>query len=75
MSDSPKRIAVIGSTGSIGRQALEIIAADDGLFRPMGVREELSRLMDEYNEKVFADSRLTSTILPIGDGLTISVKR
>ena len=52
-----------------------IIAADDGLFRPMGVREELSRLMDEYNERVFADPRLTSTILPIGDGLTISVKR
>jgi predicted O-methyltransferase YrrM len=52
-----------------------IIAADDALFRPMGVREELSRAMDEYNRMVFADPRLTSTILPIGDGLTISVKR
>ena len=52
-----------------------VIAADDALFRPMGIREELSRVMDEYNEKVFADPRLTSTILPIGDGLTISVKK
>jgi predicted O-methyltransferase YrrM len=52
-----------------------IIAADDALFRPMGAGEELSEFMDEYNQKVFADSRLVSTILPIGDGLTISMKR
>jgi caffeoyl-CoA O-methyltransferase len=52
-----------------------MIAADDALFRPMGVREELSRVIDEYNHMVFADPRLISTILPIGDGLTISVKR
>jgi len=52
-----------------------IIAADDALFRPMGAREELSRSMDEYNQKVFADSRLVSTILPIGDGLTISMRK
>jgi predicted O-methyltransferase YrrM len=52
-----------------------IIAADDALFRPMGVREVLSQSMDEYNRRVFADPRLVSTILPIGDGLTISVKR
>ncbi len=52
-----------------------IIAADDALFRPMGVREELSQFMDEYNRKVFAHPQLVSTILPIGDGLTISMKR
>jgi predicted O-methyltransferase YrrM len=52
-----------------------VIAADDALFRPMGVREELSEHMDAYNEKVFADPRLVSTILPIGDGLTISMKK
>jgi predicted O-methyltransferase YrrM len=52
-----------------------IIAADDALFRPMGVREELSRAIDEYNQKVFADPHLVSTILPVGDGLIISVKR
>jgi len=52
-----------------------IIAADDALFRPMGVREELSRVIDEYNRLVFDHPQLISTILPIGDGLTISVKR
>jgi predicted O-methyltransferase YrrM len=52
-----------------------VIVADDALFRPMGFREELSQAMDEYNEKVFADARLVSTILPIGDGLTISVRK
>ncbi len=31
MSYSPKRIAILGSTGSVGRQALEIIAADESL--------------------------------------------
>ena len=52
-----------------------VIAADDALFQPMGAREELSKFMDEYNQKVFADPRLVSTILPIGDGLIISMKR
>jgi predicted O-methyltransferase YrrM len=52
-----------------------VIAADDALFWPMGAREKLSKFMDEYNHKVFADPRLESTILPIGDGLIISVKR
>jgi len=27
-----------------------------------------------YNELIFADPRLQSTILPIGDGMTLSVK-
>ncbi len=52
-----------------------VLAADDALFRPMGVREELARVIDEYNQLVFSHPRLVSTILPIGDGLTISVKR
>lgn len=52
-----------------------VIAADDALFRPLGVREELSRHMDEYNQKVFADPRLVSTILPIGDGLIVSMRK
>jgi|GEM_PF-1857720 len=52
-----------------------VLAADDALFRPMGVREELARVIDEYNRMVFDHPRLISTILPIGDGLTISVKR
>jgi predicted O-methyltransferase YrrM len=52
-----------------------VIAADDALFRPMGIREELSRAIDEYHRLVFDHPKLVSTILPIGDGLTISVKR
>jgi predicted O-methyltransferase YrrM len=52
-----------------------VLAADDALFPPHGVREELSAPIHEFNERVFADPRLLSTILPIGDGLTLSVKR
>ena len=52
-----------------------VLAADDALFRPMGVRKELSGPVHAYLEQVFADSRLASTILPIGDGLALSVKR
>jgi predicted O-methyltransferase YrrM len=54
---------------------LGILAADDALFRPMGVREELAAPVHEYLERVFADERLSSTILPIGDGLAISVRK
>ena len=51
-----------------------IIVADDALFKPRGIPAPFSDLMHDYNERVFADSRLYSTILPIGDGVTISVK-
>ena len=51
-----------------------IIIADDTLFKPMGIPDSLSKPMDEYNRLVFADPRLYSTILPIGDGVTVSVK-
>ncbi|MBF0300243.1 MAG: O-methyltransferase [Oligoflexia bacterium] len=53
---------------------LGILVADDTLFYPMGIAEKFSKPMDEYNKKVFADPRLKSTILPIGDGITVSVK-
>ncbi|MGD9153476.1 MAG: class I SAM-dependent methyltransferase [Gammaproteobacteria bacterium] len=52
-----------------------IIVADDTLFTPMGIDKKYSQHMDAYNKMVFADTRLISTILPIGDGLTISVKK
>jgi predicted O-methyltransferase YrrM len=52
-----------------------IIAADDTLFKPMGIKEKFSKFMHEYNELVFSDPRISSTILPIGDGLTISYKK
>lgn len=52
-----------------------IIVADDTLFEPLGMPEKYSRYTDEYNQLVFNDSRLVSTILPIGSGLTISFKK
>ncbi len=51
-----------------------LIIADDTLFLPMGVGHKHARFMDEYNKKVFAEKRLESFILPIGDGLTVSFK-
>jgi predicted O-methyltransferase YrrM len=51
-----------------------ILAADDALFQPMGVPEKFSHPIHRYNELVFADPRLYSMTLPIGDGLTLSVK-
>lgn len=51
-----------------------LIIADDVLFKPMGIPEIFSTLMDEYVKKVFSDNRLYTTILPIGDGAAISTK-
>ncbi len=52
-----------------------VLCADNALFVPMGVDEKHSRPVHEYNELIFSDSRLHSTILPIGDGLAISTRR
>jgi len=52
-----------------------VLAADDALFVPMGVREKLAAPVHEYLTRVFADPRLTSTVLPIGDGLALSVRK
>ncbi|HBM16387.1 MAG TPA: O-methyltransferase [Lentisphaeria bacterium] len=52
-----------------------IIVADDTLFLPLGIGHKHAPFMDEYNRKVFADKRLESFILPIGDGLTVSFKK
>ncbi|MCP4176225.1 MAG: O-methyltransferase [bacterium] len=49
-----------------------IIIADDALFKPMGISEKLSKPIDKYNKLVFSDPRLESTIIAIGDGLTVS---
>lgn len=50
-----------------------LLIADDTLFKPMGIPEKFSEPMHRYNELVFAHPRLYSSILPIGDGMTISV--
>lgn len=51
-----------------------LIIADDALFKPMGIFAELSEPVHRYNELAFSDERLYTTLLPIGDGMTISVK-
>jgi predicted O-methyltransferase YrrM len=52
-----------------------VLAADDALFLPMGIPAKFARPMDEYNRRVYADSRLNSIMLPIGDGLVLSLKK
>lgn len=49
-----------------------IIYADDTLFLPLEFKERLSKPMDEYNRYVSQHPRLETTILPVGDGITIS---
>ncbi len=52
-----------------------LIIADDTLFKVnTEVRKGLGDYMDEYNKMVFADSRLYSTILTVGHGITVSLK-
>ena len=51
-----------------------LLVADDALFKPHGIPAAFSEPVHEYNQRVFADPRLYSTILPIGDGVTISLK-
>ena len=52
-----------------------LIIADDTLFKVnTEVRKGLGNYMDEYNKMVFADTRLYSTILPVGHGITLSLK-
>ena len=52
-----------------------LIVADDTLFKiNPDVRRGLGDHMDRYNRIVFSDKRLYSTILPVGHGITISLK-
>lgn len=51
-----------------------LIVADDALFKPLGRPGPVSAPIHGYNQRVFSDERLYSTILPVGDGLTISLK-
>jgi predicted O-methyltransferase YrrM len=51
-----------------------ILAADDTLFPAMPIPERYKPVIDEYNRRVFNHPDLVSTILPIGDGLTLSLK-
>ncbi|MBN1114623.1 MAG: O-methyltransferase [Oligoflexia bacterium] len=51
-----------------------LIIADDTLFKPLNVYYKFGEQTDAYNRLVFADKRLYSAIVPIGEGLTLSVK-
>lgn len=51
-----------------------IIVADDTLFKAMGVAGTYSDDIDKYNTIVKEDDRLCSVILPIGSGITVSVR-
>ena len=45
----PKNVAVLGSTGSVGRNALEVIAASEGRLRPvlLSAHRRLDRLIEQ----------------------------
>ncbi|HNW83887.1 MAG TPA: O-methyltransferase, partial [bacterium] len=53
-----------------------VIIADDTLFRVIEtVRSGLGDYTHDYNRAVFAHKKLFSTIIPIGHGLTLSLKK
>ncbi len=53
-----------------------IIIADDTLFKAdPTVRGSLGDYTHEYNKRIFADDRFYSTILSLGHGVTVSIKR
>lgn len=49
-----------------------VIIADDTLYSRKGTAEKISQPLREYNKMVLSDKRLYSSIIPIGQGLTIS---
>jgi predicted O-methyltransferase YrrM len=52
-----------------------LIIADDTLYTRSGTAEKIREPLKKYNELVFADERLYSVILPVGEGVTISLKQ
>jgi predicted O-methyltransferase YrrM len=52
-----------------------LLVADDALFPVMEVGEAWAEAVHRYNEMVFAHPDLESVILPVDDGVTVSLKR
>jgi len=52
-----------------------LLVADDALFPVMGVGEAWAEAVHRYNDMVFAHPDLESVILPVDDGVTVSLKR
>lgn len=52
MNDSPKQVAVLGSTGSIGTSALEVISASDGQLRAVALsgHSRLEQLVEQAQQ-------------------------
>lgn len=52
-----------------------ILVTDDTLFRVSnGVRKGLGDHVDRYNNMLYEDSRFYSTMLPVGHGISVSLK-
>lgn len=51
-----------------------LLIADNALFPPRRVPARFSEPVDHYNKLAARDPRLKSTLLPIGDGLMVSVR-
>lgn len=55
-----------------------VLIGDDALFPVMSLDEKWSDQvspMDEFNQKVVSSPELESTLLPIGDGMMLAIKR
>lgn len=52
-----------------------LLVADDALFPAMDVGEGWTEAVHRYNEMIFAHPDLESVILPVGDGVAVSLKR
>ena len=52
-----------------------LLVADDTLFSfEPGVRPNLGKFTDQYNELAFGSNKLLTSIIPIGHGITLSFK-
>lgn len=73
MTGSVKRIAVLGSTGSIGRSALDVVAASPGRFEVVGLAARRNaRLLLEQASR-FRVARVILTDSDIASGLSDSM--
>ena len=52
-----------------------LLVADDALFPVMEVGEAWAEAVHRYNQMIFARHDLKSVILPVGDGVVVSLKR
>ncbi len=77
---SPRNVAVLGATGSIGRSALEVIAASEGRLRAVALSghkqlEELSRLAGQHAVKTIVATDAQACDAHDWNGLPGGVRR